>query len=153
MKCKLNDKINIKWKTKRNLIKNTKITKYVNELEKHILKPLKKINKDYYFISVVVMFKYEDDYIEEWIHYYILHGVEHYFMYSNNNTIKTKHILQPVINKGYVTLIEWNNNKINMIKKKDRRKFWNNYSKISIQNIAFMDFVKNYKQKTKWIIK
>lgn len=36
MKGKLNDKINIKWKKKSNLIKNTKITKYVNELEKHI---------------------------------------------------------------------------------------------------------------------
>lgn len=99
------------------------------------------------------MFKYEDDYIEEWINYYIMHGVEHFFMYSNENTLKTKHILIPFINKGYVTLIEWNNNKINNLKKNERRQYWNDYNKLSLQNLAFIDFVKNYKQKTKWIIK
>ena len=30
---------------------------------------------------------------------------------------------------------------------------WNDYKKVSVQNLAFMDFVKNHKHKTKWIAK
>ena len=107
----------------------------------------------YYFMSVVVMFRYEDNYIEEWLHYYIMHGTEHFFMYSNENTLKTLQILQPFIDKGYVTLIEWNNYVLNNISESKRRTKWNHYSKCSTQNLAFIDFVKNHKHKTKWIIK
>ena len=82
-------------------------------------------------MSVVVMFRYEDDYIEEWIHYYIMHGIKHFFMYGNQNSLKTIQILQPFINKGYVTLIEWNNDVINDIPESKRRKKWNYYNKIS----------------------
>ena len=82
-----------------------------------------------------------------------MQGVEHFFMYSNHNTLKTLQILQPFIDKGYVTLIEWDNSVVNNICESERRKRWNDYSKYSTQNLAFMDFVKNHKHKTKWIIK
>ena len=152
MQYKLSDKMNNEWK-KCNKINNTLITKYVDELKEHILTPLKNIDTKYYFMSIVVMFRYEDDYIEEWLHYYIMQGAEHFFMYSNHNTLKTLQILQPFIDKGYVTLIEWDNSVINNISESKRRKRWNDYSKYSTQNLAFMDFVKNHKHKTKWIIK
>lgn len=153
MQYKLSDVMNNNWREKCNKINNIKITKYIDELREHISKPLKKNKNKFYFISIVVMFRYEDDYLQEWLHYYIMHGVEHFFMYSNENTSKTLEILQPYIDKGYVTLIKWNNDVINNISENKRRNKWNNYNKISTQNLAFMDFVKNHKHKTKWILK
>lgn len=153
MQYKLSDKMNNKWKIKCNKINNTIITKYVDELKEYISKPLRNIDTKYYFISIVVMFRYEDDYIEEWLYYYIMQGIEHFFMYSNHNTKKTLQILKPFIDKGYITLIEWDNSVLNNISESCRRKKWNDYSKYSTQNLAFMDFVKNHKFKTKWIIK
>ena len=153
MKQKLSDKMNVNWKEKANSKNNTKITKYIPELKINMRKPLKAQMKKKYDISIVVMFRFEDDYLDEWLHYYIMHGVTHFFMYSNENTSKTLKILQPYIDKGYVTLIEWNNDVINSISENKRRNKWNNYNKISTQNLAFIDFVKNHKHKTKWILK
>jgi len=153
MKQKLSDKMNDNWKEKANSKNNTKITKYIPELKINMRKPLKAQMKKKYDISIVVMFRFEDDYLDEWLHYYIMHGVTHFFMYSNENTSKTLKILQPYIDKGYVTLIEWNNDVINNISENKRRNKWSNYNKISTQNLAFIDFVKNHKHKTKWILK
>jgi hypothetical protein len=154
MQYKLSDKtMHHTWKKECNKINNTTITKYVNELKEHILTPLKNIDTKYYFLSIVVMFRYEDDYLEEWLHYYIFQGTEHFFMYSNHNTQQTLQILQPFIDKGYVTLIEWNDSVLNSIPENKRRKTWKDYSKLSTQNLAFLDFAKNHKHKTKWIMK
>ena len=153
MKNKLNAPYNKKKQEKSNTTKNTEILKYVNKLKKHMKKPLKIVkrfsDKYKYFASVVVMFRFEDDYLEEWLHYYIMHGIDHFYMYSNMNTYKTYNILQPYINKGYITLIKWDD----MIPIDNRREQWNHYHKTSTQNLAFRDFVKKYKDETKWIIK
>ena len=81
-----------------------------------------------------------------------MNGVEHFYMYSNNNTQQTKNILEPYIQKGYITYIEWGE-KNWCVSKNKRRTKWSNYSNASLQNCAFMDFNKNYKDETKWIIK
>ena len=149
MQQKLNNDINVEWKKRANQSSNLLITAYIPELKQHMSLPLKNTkHKTAYFASVVVMFRYEDAYINEWIHYYIMHGIEHFFMYSNENSRKTAQILQPFVDNGYVTLIEWNNDiEVNS------RQHWNDYSTVSLQNLAFMDFVKNHKHKTKWVLK
>lgn len=153
MKNKLSDKMNIKWKKRANSRDNFDITKYIIELKNQMKTPLIKNKKKIYNISVVSMFRYEDAYLEEWLHYCIMHGIDHFFLYSNNNTENTIKILQPFIDNGYVTLIEWKDDEILKIPENQRRKVWNDYHKISLQNLAFIDFVKNHKHKTKWIIK
>lgn len=151
MKNKLSASYNHK---KTDNIKNTTILKYVNKLKKHMKIPLQKLkrfsDKYKYFASVVVMFRFEDDYLDEWLHYYIMHGIDHFYMYSNMNTYKTYNILQPYINKGYITLIKWDDD---MVPIDNRREQWNHYHKTSTQNLAFRDFVRKYKDETKWIIK
>ena len=149
MQQKLNDAMNVKWKKRANQSSNFAITTYIPELKQHMSTPLKNINRQkHYFASVVVMFRYEDAYINEWIHYYIMHGIEHFFMYSNENSRETAQILQPFIDKGYVTLIEWNND-IDV----NSRQRWDDYNTVSLQNLAFIDFVKNHKHRTKWVLK
>jgi hypothetical protein len=158
MKNKLDLNNNKKWNTDSNAIINKNILIYLDALKLHTNSFLKKVrtysyDKNYkYNISIVVMFRYEDDYLDEWLHYYIMNGVDHFYMYSNYNTTKTIKILIPYILKGYITLIPWDN-KNWCVSKNKRRTKWNNYSQISLQNCAFMDFNKKYKHETKWIIK
>ena len=149
MKDKLSDEMNNKWKVTANKIKNIEIQYILDELKDHIKKPLKnaKTINNIHNISVVTMFRFEDDYLDEFLHYYIMHGITHFYLYSNKNKENTKKVLQPYIDKGYVTLIEWDNHS------DDIRKKWNNYHEESIQNLAFKDFNNNYKNQTKWIIK
>ena len=156
LKHKLDDKININWKKRANSKTNLAITKYVSELKNQMKNSLVQNTKKYYNISVVCMFRYEDLYLEEWIHYYIMHGIEHFFLYSHRNTDNTIKILQPFIIKGYITLIDWKDEELLKIDKKKRRLQYGGivgFSKTSLQNLAFIDFVKNHKHKTKWIIK
>ena len=114
MKDKLNHSMNNEWKIRANKQKNTKIHYLLNDLKDHMNRPLKKVelNNGIHNISVVCMFRFEDDYLDEFLHYYIMHGITQFYLYSNNNTDKTKQILQPYIDKGYITLIEWNNEKL-----------------------------------------
>lgn len=155
MKNKLSDSNVIKWKKKANSSNNTKLKDKYSELLKNFMKTKIKnlpqvITKN---ISVVCMFKYEDHYLLEWLYYYIMHGINHFYLYSNENTENTFRLLKPFIDKGYITYIIWNDDKLQLIPKSKRRKSWNDYSSISLQNLAFIDFVKNYKNDTKWIIK
>ena len=153
MKGKLSSDMNDDWKQSANTTPNDKITAYVPSLKSFMERPLKPLNKENYFISVVCMFRYEDEYLEEWLNYYIMHGIEHFFLYSNENPQGTFDLLYPYIDAGYVTFIEWNNDKQNLIEEENKRKSWDDYSSVSLQNIAFQDFVRNHKDKTKWIIK
>ena len=160
MKNKLScEKKNNEWKIRANLKENKDILLYLKPLKNFMKQPLKKVNpfsddKKYkYLISVVVMFRYEDDYLEEWLNYYIMNGITHFYMYSNENGKKTKDILEPYIDNGYITLIDWKYE--NHCKKDNKREDgnWNHFGKTSLQNCAFMDFNTKYKNETKWIIK
>jgi hypothetical protein len=157
MKNKLNHSKTTKWKIRANQVNNFEITTYIDKLKEHMNKPIIKNVNTSYFLSVVTMFRYEDEYLNEWLHYYIMHGVEHFFLYSHNNTENTIKILQPFIDNGYVTLIEWKDEELLKVPKKKRRTQWGHIvgwkKTIGLQNLALMDFVKKHKSKTKWIIK
>ncbi len=60
-------------------------------------------------LTITTLFKYEVDFLEEWIEYHQRVGVEHFYIYENN-TIADKRIaeiLKPYIDKGLVTHILW----------------------------------------------
>ena len=86
MKDKLSNKINDKWMKRTNKKYNNGILIYLEKLKNHINTPLKKVkkyndDKKYkYFISIVTMFRFEDDYLEEWLHYNIMNGVDHFYL-------------------------------------------------------------------------
>lgn len=60
-----------------------------------------------YTISICGIFKNEASYMKEWIEYYLLIGIDHFYLYNNNSEDDYKSILQPYIKKGLVTLTEW----------------------------------------------
>ena len=66
-----------------------------------------KVKGKKYNICFCTIFKDEAPYLKEWIDYHQLIGVEHFYLYNNNSTDNYKEVLDPYINEGSVTLIEW----------------------------------------------
>ena len=60
-----------------------------------------------YNLSVLACCKDEGDYIVEWVEYYMLQGVEHFYLYNNNGTDNSEQLLKPYIDKGIITWINW----------------------------------------------
>ncbi len=56
------------------------------------------------YLSLTAIFKNEADYIVEWLEYYILMGVEHFYLYDNGSDDASQKLLQPYIDKNIVTL-------------------------------------------------
>lgn len=59
-----------------------------------------------YYLSVGAIVKNESRYIEEWICWHLLQGVEMFFIYENDSTDDTYEILKRYEKKGVVTLTQ-----------------------------------------------
>lgn len=59
-------------------------------------------------VSICGIFQNEGPYLCEWIEYYKLLGVQHFYLYNNNSKDNWEEILEPYIEEGLVELIEWN---------------------------------------------
>lgn len=60
-----------------------------------------------YQLAVAAMFCDEAPYMKEWIEYYKLIGVEHFYLYNNGSKDNYREVLAPYINSHEVDLIEW----------------------------------------------
>ncbi|MDR2338172.1 MAG: glycosyltransferase family 92 protein [Deltaproteobacteria bacterium] len=60
-----------------------------------------------YYLSIAAILKDEAPYIEEWIEYHLLVGVEHFYLYDNESTDNLQKVLQPYINRGIVVYESW----------------------------------------------
>jgi len=85
-----------------------------------------------YYLSICTIVKDEGPYLQEWIEFHRLVGVEHFYIYDNNSTDNSKDILKEYIVQGIVTLIPWP-------------------TKTDVQVGAYEDWIKKFKQKTTWI--
>ena len=63
--------------------------------------------KTKYYLTIAACCKDEGAYIQEWVEYYLLQGVEHFYLYNNNGTDNSKEILQSYIDNGLITWIDW----------------------------------------------
>lgn len=92
-----------------------------------------------YELSIAAITKDEDLYLKEWISYHLLVGVEHFYLYDNNDDDKTKKVLQSYIDEGIVELIPWPN-------KWPEIKFFE-----GCQVYAYQNALKKAKRKSKWL--
>ncbi len=60
-----------------------------------------------YYVSICGIFKNEAPYLREWIEFYKLIGVEHFYLYNNFSSDNYQEILQPYIASGILTLTDW----------------------------------------------
>lgn len=63
--------------------------------------------KKKYYISICAIFKNEATYLEEWIEYHRIIGIDHFYLYNNFSQDDYSRILMPYIDEGIVTLTEW----------------------------------------------
>lgn len=57
------------------------------------------------YLSLVVIIKNEAPYIREWVSYYILNGVDRFYIYDNESTDNPAEVLKDYIESGKVVLI------------------------------------------------
>ncbi len=58
-------------------------------------------------VSICAIFKNEADNFEEWLEYYLLLGVDKFYLYNNFSDDHYADVLAPYIEKGIVKLIDW----------------------------------------------
>ncbi len=60
-----------------------------------------------YNLSICAIFKNEATFLQEWIEYHRLVGVDHFYLYDNGSSDQCMDILKSYIKEGVVTLIFW----------------------------------------------
>ena len=81
-------------------------------------------------LSVVAIMKDEGPYLQEWIEYHRIIGVDKFYLYNNGSTDDTAKILKPYVRAGVVELIDWPGE--------------------AQQLNAYADWLEKYKYDTKW---
>jgi hypothetical protein len=90
-------------------------------------------------LSAVMIFQNEADYLDEWIQYHEMLGVEHFYLYNNLSDDNYREVLQPHIERGVVELIEW------------PYAHSENISWVSVQLKCYRDAVARAKKQTEWL--
>ena len=60
-----------------------------------------------WYLSAMTVFKNEAPYLDEWLAFCVLGGIEHILLYDNSSTDNPREVLQPWIEAGIVELIDW----------------------------------------------
>jgi hypothetical protein len=60
-----------------------------------------------YELSIATIFKDEGPYLQEWIEYHRMVGVEHFWLYNDASKDNWQDVLQPYISAGIVEVIDW----------------------------------------------
>lgn len=71
-----------------------------------VFKRKKKRETKYYF-SITAIFKDEAKYLNEWLEYHRILGVDHIYLYNNFSTDDYMIVLQSFIDDDFITLTEW----------------------------------------------
>ena len=88
-----------------------------------------------YDLAVCAIFQNETSIMREWLEFYKIIGVQHFYLYNNYSTDNYLDILQEYIDKGEVELFDWN------FSNKD----------LDAQNKAYNDALKRSKGVVKWV--
>ena len=106
--------------------------------------------KSKYRLAILAIFRGEDEYLVDWIEFHKRVGVDHFFLYDNGASQKSKDILKPYIDENIVTYIPFPN----LPEPKMRSSYgWKEFSKVSIQKLAYGDCPIMYKDYFDWLIK
>jgi hypothetical protein len=107
----------------------------VNQLAKVELLPNPK-----YYISLVAVFQNEARFLKEWLEFYLLMGVEHFYLYNHLSNDNYMEILEPYIKRGLVDLKDVKGNPRNIDE-------WN-----EIQANLYTETANEVKDITEWLI-
>lgn len=60
-----------------------------------------------YEVSVLAIFQNEDRFLKEWIDFYQVLGVDHFYLFNNLSNDNYQEVLEPYIHAGLVELYDW----------------------------------------------
>ena len=69
--------------------------------------PAKEENKFVWELAMVLRFQHEAEWLKELLEFYMLMGVQHFYMYNDLSNDDYLNVLQEYIQKGNVEIIEW----------------------------------------------
>jgi hypothetical protein len=95
-------------------------------------------NNGKYKLTIMAIFKNEEDYLEEWLEHHINQGFEHFYLYCNDPKIEKYQYLKNTKYHKYITLIPWVNKK--------------NNGKNTIQRQAYTHCIQNYNKEYQFIM-
>lgn len=90
-------------------------------------------NEVRWYLSAMAAIQNEAPYLDEWLAFCVLEGIEHVLLYDNCSTDNSREVLQPWIDAGIVELIDW-------------PLHWKSES----QSKAFLDALSRLRGLTKW---
>lgn len=110
------------------------------------------IDKNRFQLSITTLFKYELSFLKEWIEYYLKEGVEHFYLYDNNDIKDNRAlvILKEYIDKGLVTYIRWPYSYV--IYNFRIKNFWPNDAYNFTQSAQINHTLYKYGNQTKWLL-
>lgn len=106
---------------------------------KFIKKAVPLVNPKYY-LCVTAIFRDEARFLKEWIEYYLMMGVEHFYLTNHLSKDNYMEVLQPYIDRGLVTLREETEEK-----KSEQHRF-------DIQNRAYFEAMDYGVQHIEWLL-
>ncbi|WP_415716525.1 glycosyltransferase family 92 protein [Maridesulfovibrio sp.] len=98
-------------------------------------------------LGMLAIMRAEDKFICEWICYYKLMGVDHFYLYDNGDYEKSCNILDPFIKEGSVTVIPFPEIKGLVYNGTEKNK------EQCMQYLAYGDFLVRYMHNVEWVIK
>jgi hypothetical protein len=60
-----------------------------------------------WYLSAATAFKNEAPYLDEWLAFCVMEGIEHVLLYDNGSTDNPREVLEPWIDAGVVELVDW----------------------------------------------
>lgn len=98
------------------------------------------LNNPKYYLAVVAIFRNEAPYLKEWIEFYRLMGVEHFYLYNHLSADSYHEVLDPYIKEGIVDLYPVTKEPKDLIE-------WN-----TLQTTAYDATAKSIKDTVEWLI-
>lgn len=95
--------------------------------------------KHKYEFAIGAVIQNEARFIKEWIEYYKINGVQHFYIYDNRSTDNIQEVLAPYIAKGEVELIYWD------VDANDAPEY------IAMQVNAYKEILKRSRGNVKWL--
>lgn len=92
-------------------------------------------------LAICTIFQNDADWLREWIEFHRIQGCKHFYLYNNCSRDNYSKALQPYIDSGVVTLIDWD-----YTYPSNRADIW-----LKIQTKAYMHCIEHYKDKAEWI--
>jgi len=100
-----------------------------------------------YFLVFAANFKAENQYIQEWIEYHLLVGVDHFYLYDQDGGEEARQILKPYEKNGVVTRHSWTH--LDATRFDGPTRFY----QINKNHLAFAHCARNYRNTASWMMK